>query len=97
MQRYNPFGVSMPLIVFYYPDRITEVKTDIYVTSFGPVSDTDMVRTPTGHLFIVLNYSPTCPAAEIKDTTPEQHRFGRPCAPCSHIQEEKMPLLPNFW
>ncbi|KAG7232622.1 hypothetical protein INR49_008295, partial [Caranx melampygus] len=24
-------------------DRVTEVKTDIYVTSFGPVSDTDMV------------------------------------------------------
>ncbi|XP_072290463.1 gamma-aminobutyric acid receptor subunit alpha-5-like, partial [Eucyclogobius newberryi] len=23
-------------------DRVTEVKTDIYVTSFGPVSDTDM-------------------------------------------------------
>jgi len=22
---------------------VTEVKTDIYVTSFGPVSDTDMV------------------------------------------------------
>ncbi|KAI3367318.1 hypothetical protein L3Q82_008363 [Scortum barcoo] len=26
-------------------DRITEVKTDIYVTSFGPVSDTDMEYT----------------------------------------------------
>lgn len=28
----------------YFSDRITEVKTNIYVTSFGPVSDTDMVR-----------------------------------------------------
>ena len=26
-----------------FTDRVTEVKTDIYVTSFGPVSDTDMV------------------------------------------------------
>lgn len=24
-------------------DTVTEVKTNIYVTSFGPVSDTDMV------------------------------------------------------
>lgn len=28
---------------FFGPDAVTEVKTDIYVTSFGPVSDTDMV------------------------------------------------------
>ncbi|RXN28323.1 guanine nucleotide-binding G(I) G(S) G(O) subunit gamma-2 [Labeo rohita] len=27
-------------------DRVTEVKTDIYVTSFGPVSDTDMHLVP---------------------------------------------------
>ncbi|MED6232895.1 Gamma-aminobutyric acid receptor subunit alpha-3 [Ataeniobius toweri] len=26
-------------------DRVTEVKTDVYVTSFGPVSDTDMEYT----------------------------------------------------
>lgn len=26
---------------------VTEVKTDIYVTSFGPVSDVEMVRTHT--------------------------------------------------
>lgn len=25
---------------------MTEVKTDIYVTSFGPVSDVEMVRAP---------------------------------------------------
>lgn len=25
---------------------VTEVKTDIYVTSFGPVSDVEMVRMP---------------------------------------------------
>lgn len=49
----------MPLIVVSYPDRITEVKTNIYVTSFGPVSDTDMVRADIGHLFIVFDYSPT--------------------------------------
>lgn len=28
---------------FFHLDAVTEVKTDIYVTSFGPVSDTDMV------------------------------------------------------
>lgn len=27
---------------------VTEVKTDIYVTSFGPVSDVEMVRAPLG-------------------------------------------------
>lgn len=27
----------------FHSDAVTEVKTDIYVTSFGPVSDTDMV------------------------------------------------------
>lgn len=26
-------------------ERITQVRTDIYVTSFGPVSDTEMVGT----------------------------------------------------
>lgn len=25
------------------PESVTEVRTNIYVTSFGPVSDTDMV------------------------------------------------------
>lgn len=30
-------------MVFFDPDRVTEVKTNIFVTSFGPVSDTDMV------------------------------------------------------
>ncbi|XP_052398887.1 gamma-aminobutyric acid receptor subunit alpha-2-like [Carassius gibelio] len=30
---------------FVFPDRVTTVKTDIYVTSFGPVSDTDMEYT----------------------------------------------------
>lgn len=55
----TPLGVFMPLTVVSYPDRITEVKTNIYVTSFGPVSDTDMVRADIGHLFIVFNYSPT--------------------------------------
>lgn len=32
---------SLPHSLF--SDRVTTVKTDIYVTSFGPVSDTDMV------------------------------------------------------
>ncbi|KAK2107723.1 Gamma-aminobutyric acid receptor subunit alpha-5 [Saguinus oedipus] len=27
------------------PERITQVRTDIYVTSFGPVSDTEMEYT----------------------------------------------------
>ncbi|KAF6715484.1 Gamma-aminobutyric acid receptor subunit alpha-2 [Oryzias melastigma] len=30
-------------------DRVTEVKTNIYVTSFGPVSDTDMVSPDVVH------------------------------------------------
>lgn len=43
------FGVLMSLIIVVsYPDRITEVKTNIYVTSFGPVSDTDMVSVDIG-------------------------------------------------
>lgn len=50
--------ILMPLIVVSYPDRITEVKTNIYVTSFGPVSDTDMVRGATGCVFSLVN-SPT--------------------------------------
>lgn len=29
--------------ILFHSDAVTEVKTDIYVTSFGPVSDTDMV------------------------------------------------------
>lgn len=33
---------------FFGPDAVTEVKTDIYVTSFGPVSDTDMVSIVPG-------------------------------------------------
>lgn len=40
---YTIFFVSF-LSAVYFADRITEVKTNIYVTSFGPVSDTDMVR-----------------------------------------------------
>ncbi len=35
--------VILMSLLFVFPDRITTVKTDIYVTSFGPVSDTDMV------------------------------------------------------
>lgn len=34
--------------IFFGPDAVTEVKTDIYVTSFGPVSDTDMVSVVPG-------------------------------------------------
>lgn len=34
--------------IFFGPDAVTEVKTDIYVTSFGPVSDTDMVSVVSG-------------------------------------------------
>lgn len=45
-----------PSILVSSPDRITEVKTNIYVTSFGPVSDTDMVRGHVGHVFSVFNY-----------------------------------------
>lgn len=36
--------VFKPILFCFSTDRVTEVKTDIYVTSFGPVSDTDMVR-----------------------------------------------------
>lgn len=58
----------MCLIAVSHPDRITEVKTNIYVTSFGPVSDTDMVRADTGHVFILYNYSPNT-------TTPDDSLF----------------------
>lgn len=52
-----PKVTSSPVVS--HPDRITEVKTNIYVTSFGPVSDTDMVRGHTEHVFSVFNYSPS--------------------------------------
>ncbi|KAE8286249.1 Gamma-aminobutyric acid receptor subunit alpha-2 GABA(A) receptor subunit alpha-2 Precursor [Larimichthys crocea] len=39
------FNSLFAFLVVSYPDRITEVKTNIYVTSFGPVSDTDMEYT----------------------------------------------------
>lgn len=40
---------------------VTEVKTDIYVTSFGPVSDVEMVRTLAlngvkGYIHIKITY-----------------------------------------
>lgn len=35
--------LTLHFSIFFQPDAVTEVKTDIYVTSFGPVSDTDMV------------------------------------------------------
>lgn len=49
--------ILLPLIVVSYSDRITEVKTNIYVTSFGPVSDTDMVREDTGCVFNMVHYN----------------------------------------
>lgn len=39
-------------------ERITQVRTDIYVTSFGPVSDTEMVR-PRGSIFGAINFITT--------------------------------------
>lgn len=52
-----PFGCELALIaavdrhsLAQFPassERVTEVKTDIFVTSFGPVSDHDMVSDTT--------------------------------------------------
>lgn len=39
MEQFN----SPWLLSFYTLGPVTEVKTDIYVTSFGPVSDVEMV------------------------------------------------------
>lgn len=36
--------ITDEFIAHFFVDRVTEVKTDIYVTSFGPVSDADMVK-----------------------------------------------------
>ncbi|XP_052470359.1 gamma-aminobutyric acid receptor subunit alpha-2-like [Carassius gibelio] len=43
-------------------DRVTTVKTDIYVTSFGPVSDTDMCRSMSVSALISCVYEsgPRC-------------------------------------
>lgn len=30
-------------VVFVFTEKVTEIKTNIFVTSFGPVSDTEMV------------------------------------------------------
>lgn len=44
-------------------DAVTEVKTDIYVTSFGPVSDTDMV-------------SKVPAKVKVKDDTTDKRNWG---------------------
>lgn len=31
------------------PENVTEIKTNIFVTSFGPVSDTEMVSSSTAN------------------------------------------------
>lgn len=36
-------GDNRPHLSGLIPGAVTEVKTDIYVTSFGPVSDVEMV------------------------------------------------------
>lgn len=40
---YLYFKVITDAEPMFITERITQVKTDIYVTSFGPVSDTEMV------------------------------------------------------
>lgn len=42
----------------FWPDAVTEVKTDIYVTSFGPVSDTDMVSLVPAQVKVTQNPNP---------------------------------------
>lgn len=32
-------------VLYVVTEKVTEIKTNIFVTSFGPVSDTEMVRT----------------------------------------------------
>lgn len=39
-----PLAPIISVLLIFIVDRVTEVKTDIYVTSFGPVSDADMVK-----------------------------------------------------
>lgn len=34
---------SFVCVVFVFTEKVTEIKTNIFVTSFGPVSDTEMV------------------------------------------------------
>lgn len=42
--------MSQPCVFFSlflstsFTEKVTEIKTNIFVTSFGPVSDTEMVR-----------------------------------------------------
>lgn len=40
------FHVLKQLLCSCAAGPVTEVKTDIFVTSFGPVSDVEMVRKP---------------------------------------------------
>lgn len=60
--------------IFFGPDAVTEVKTDIYVTSFGPVSDTDMVSVIPGKV-------------RVKDDTSDQIKcvFSPMAGPCSYV------------
>lgn len=46
--------------IFFGPDAVTEVKTDIYVTSFGPVSDTDMVSVVPGKVRVKNDTTDHC-------------------------------------
>lgn len=51
------------LFFFFFVDRVTEVKTDIYVTSFGPVSDADMVKysfLPVITCYVLRSYMSFC-------------------------------------
>ncbi|NWY27572.1 GBRA3 protein, partial [Pheucticus melanocephalus] len=76
-------------------DSVTEVKTDIYVTSFGPVSDTDMVGASQGG-----GASPLllwmCPPSSSQDNMGKSGIFlsDKSCAAgCGRLWQKGRPVL----
>lgn len=79
---------------FLVPDSVTEVKTDIYVTSFGPVSDTDMVGATDwsfhGEGWLLLQPQRTCPtlvpwqSGQKRDFAKGQDTSKHPSCPPGH-------------
>lgn len=82
-----------PLTAASPPDRITEVKTNIYVTSFGPVSDTDMVRADPTSAFI----SPT-PVSQTQQRSPPLRTRTPGSSPfsCTYNQKASLCFIFSF-
>lgn len=64
-------------LLSFFTEKVTEIKTNIFVTSFGPVSDTEMVRTS---LLISLQYTEYI--KHVFKSENETHNTHRLCSFC---------------